>query len=159
GGSGQTGNGGIVTLTAGRSMRVDPNAITAGPEGANGNGASLSFTVTNGSPCCGNLVVLGELHADAVGQGTGGSINISVNSRLPFSIGVPVTSNGISGNDVSANGGDSRGPANNGGSISIVNNGSGGIRIGPDVDLRANGGAGFGNGGKINIQTGSGGLL
>src|SRR5262249_28032731 len=68
-GGSQQGNGGTVALTAGRSMIVDPSALVAGPQGANGNGASLSFTVTNGAPCCGNLVVLGDLNVNATGQG------------------------------------------------------------------------------------------
>src|SRR5262249_8435298 len=120
----QGGNGGSVTLQSGRNMFVAlDESLNAGPLGDNGNGARLSLTVTSGQPCCGQLVVFGDLRADGVGTGAGGSISISVNSRIPFVIGVLAANNvanGISAFFVTPDSGRTPGQNNNGGTLSIV---------------------------------------
>src|SRR5262249_38655453 len=131
-----SGDGGSVTLTAGRKLFVDADAVTVDPLGTNGAGASYALTVLHNGPCCGDLVFTGGLTANGVGSGAGGNIQISVNSQTPFSIGVADTKNGVTGIITANTDLDARGPAN-AGTISITNNGSGGIRLAGDAVIEA----------------------
>src|SRR5262249_2306541 len=147
---------GIITLAAGTNMLVEQGSLIANPQGPNGDGAQLSFTVSNGA-----LGFLGELSADAVGTGAGGKITISVNSSTPFSIRDGDSVSGVSG-VIHADAGLAVGASGDGGTVSITQNGSGGIRFG-NVGLNAlvavDGAPDGGNGGTITINTGSGGLI
>src|SRR5262249_15021105 len=76
--------------------------------------------------------------------------------RIPFVIGVLAANNvanGISGFNVTADSGLTPGQNNNGGTISIVNNGSGGVRLGANALISASALGGEGKGGSSTLTT------
>src|SRR5262249_27550390 len=150
-GGSSAGDGGTIKLTAGTDMAVNMAVLAAWLLGTNGNGAQLSFTVSNGK-----LGIFGNLSADGAGTGAGGKITISVNSSTPFSIRDGDSVSGVSGvlhaDAGSASGGD-------GGTVSITQSGSGGLKFCADSSLfliSAQGGAAGGNSGTIPGNTRSG---
>lgn len=89
------GNGGKVTLSAGRHVTVDPAFLDADTLSTNGDGSQLNFTA--GTKSNGNLFIAADLHADAVGDGKGGIINLTSNNKTTgFTIG-GATVNGTAG--------------------------------------------------------------
>src|SRR5262249_17506083 len=100
-----SGNGANVTLTAGHTLTVNAGSLNAAPQGTNGNGAPL--TLPSAWSGVGNLVVNGNLSANGVGTGTGGTINVTYGDATnPFVVGTAVTNSGVTGN-ISADAGGS----------------------------------------------------
>ena len=80
------GNGGSITLYAGRNIFIPntPNIISVATLGNNGNGGSISLT--NGAVTTGTLEIDQSLSANGSGNGSGGQIIISNNSNNVFLI-------------------------------------------------------------------------
>jgi len=151
------GDGGTVTLVAGRHLGVDPLALSADPLAENGAGAHLSLSVLANSLCCG-LVVNGDLTANGVGSGAGGQVAISVNNSTPFSIGIPGVTNGVTGVIEANSGSNARGPGD-GGLITVGNLGTGGIALAANATLQARSLLPGGAGGSISLEAGTGPLI
>src|SRR4029453_2580222 len=135
----QNGAGGSVAVSSARNLTVDPLALDADPLGKAGNGASIALAAEGGA-----LLVTGSLTADGAngGNGDGGAISLKSVSPTAFVVGGNNVENGVDG-AVSAKGGTQGG---NGGSITIVNDGPGGITmLAPNsvaIDASADGGTG-----------------
>jgi fibronectin-binding autotransporter adhesin len=109
-GSGSGGAGGVIDVSAGTNLTVNPLGIVAGPAGTNGNGAQLNLSAGGSGP--GNLIVSSTLSANGAGTGIGGEITLISNSgTASFTIGSAKT-NGVVGLSV-------RGTTN--GSITVAN--------------------------------------
>jgi hypothetical protein len=130
-GTGTTGGGsGFVTVVAGRDLTVTPSALNISPSGLRFYGAYYYLRAGLNGP--GNLKVSGSLNASPsvpeflIGQPffNGGGVTLISNSALPFTVGA-ASSNSISGS-IQANG---IGGAGDGGSIQIINTGTGGISV------------------------------
>lgn len=170
-----SGPGGNVYVSAGGNLTVDPNAMTLG------NAPNISLVAGTHGP--GNLLITGNLIADGSNaNGTGGSIYLSSNSTAPFVIG-GATVNGVTG-ILSANGvrplpyynyyyGDNYlccndnviiccnayccdGSPASGGSISVTNNGTGGITLPNTGNISASASYFGGNGGSISFYAPNG---
>ena len=115
-GGADSGSGGSAFISAGGNLTVDATAMNLGD--------APSISLSAGSNGQGNLLVTGNLVADGV-NGAGGSIYLSSNSADAFVIG-RATVNGVTG-ILSAKG--SLTNAGSGGSISISNEGTGGITL------------------------------
>lgn len=148
------GDGGVVNLTAGSNLIVNPIALSINPLGQNGAGGKLGLALLSGTACCG-LVVNGDLSLDGVGSGDGGHIVIVNNSPSTFSIGIPATPNGIGG-ILSANGGNAGEGPGNGGVIQITDTGKGGIALGIGFSITAQSFLPGGNGGVIELNAPNG---
>jgi hypothetical protein len=120
------GNGGTVTLSAGRNLTIDGGDLTAGPRGTNGDGPTINLTAGTGSS--GTLTINNTLNADGAGTGGGGSVSMTacdtVGSNVVISSGASVTATG-SGGDISIT---THTLTNNGG-LTASNEGSGFILI------------------------------
>ncbi|MBY0550463.1 MAG: hypothetical protein K2W95_24505 [Candidatus Obscuribacterales bacterium] len=153
-GVGSPANAGRVSLTSAQDLTVDMAGVTASP-GADGNGAIFNFTAGTAASAggSGNLRVVGALTANAGGVGTGGQVNLTSNSNLPFLFNLGLGGlNGLTGNSVSANGGTTSGAA---GSISINNTGNGGITVSPaNLNLLVT----DGGGGSLSLTAANGAL-
>ncbi len=75
----QGGNGGALSISSiSGSPTIDMSAFNLGPLGPTGNGANYTFFSGN------NLVILGDINANAQGMGTGGQVSITYGSITPF---------------------------------------------------------------------------
>lgn len=135
-GGSSSGQGGTITLTAGRNLTVSSvSALNLSPF----TGAGGTYNLTAGATAAtGNLAITGALSASAVNSGSGGTINLNSKSATSFNIGgggANGTSAGLTASAVSSGAG---------GTISITNNGSGGITHGTtaNIGVTAVGGAG-----------------
>jgi len=143
-----SGNGGSISLSAGRNLTVANNfSFNVGPRAVNSNGGKISLT--NGTSATGIIFVNQSLAVNGVGTGAGGQITISANSSFSFVIQPGTTVNGVSGT-VSANG------AGNGGNISVTNRGSGGMTLPNYANISVAVGAAGGAGGSIILNAGTG---
>jgi hypothetical protein len=162
GSSGSTsGNGGVITVNSngetvgdgfgspGTSLVVDPSAINAGPLGTNGNGASITLKGDG-------LTVTGDLFADGVGTGNGGSIYLGSQSTSLFEIKGAGGCTNCTRGQVTAKGGNVSG---NGGTIevNVVGGSSGGIRFLDYTQLSVN--PTNGNGGTLKLIASAGPLI
>lgn len=75
--SSAAGNGGSLTISAGRNLTVAGLSFLAYPLGDNGNGATISLTA--GTQSTGNLIVSSFILAHGVGTGSGGTLTMSMN--------------------------------------------------------------------------------
>jgi hypothetical protein len=176
----ESGDGGTVKVTAGGTLTVNPPALTVAPLGDNGNGGEIELTAGKGDlATSGEAIVQGSLSADGVGEGNGGKITLTsavsrvfVNGSLSasasgagnggeikielsassgFVVGPTATSNsgGVVGM-LTAAGGPSGG---SGGTLTIDNKGTGGIRLNALADISVAASAAGGNGGRIDISS------
>jgi hypothetical protein len=147
-----TGNGGTVKLSTTSSIIIDSlcaGCFQVAPLGANGDGAHVSLSASSG-----NIFLDAGINASGVGNGRGGSISVTESSSLPFIVGATATLNGTTGVLTADAGTGLVAGINtpNGGTISIINNGTGGIALAPGVDIEANGSTTLGgSGGTISI--------
>src|SRR5262249_3758784 len=98
------GNGGSVTIAA-TNLTVDPAGLNFGPLGLVGDGGKISLTAgANGT--AGRLFVDGNLSANGVGIGNGGTVTLVSNSTKQFIVGARggAPLNGVNG-DVTAHAG------------------------------------------------------
>lgn len=136
------GNGGIVTVTAGRNIVASAGGFNAVASAA-GNGDGAQFILTAGTGGQGNLFVPASLNADGAGTGDGGLIRLTSASAITFTIDATAVTNGVAGT-LSANGA-------NGGTIEIINNGTGAANGGITLPVLTNVSATAfnGNGGTV----------
>jgi hypothetical protein len=113
------GSGGTVTVSSGGNLTVNTAELTVSPQGSNGNGGNISLTDATAATT-GTMAVTGNLNANAVGTGNGGTINISYKDATnPLTVGSAPTASGVNGN-ITANAPGS----GNGGTITISNSAS-----------------------------------
>lgn len=150
-GSGSSGQGGTISLSSGRHLTIAPGSVTADP-GTSGKGATYSFTA-GATGTTGNLYISGSLSANGAGSlGQGGSITLVARSSSVFNVAAGATTNGVSGT-LSANNSSS---SMIGGTISITNNGTGGITLGALANLSVNASGVTAAGGNIMLNAGNG---
>lgn len=117
------GDGGDITITAGRNITVASGTLATQ---AFGNGDGGVIRITAGLSGQGNLSINTSLSANGAGTGDGGEIYLTSASNTAFNIGPTLSANGITGT-LTATGG-------NGGTISVVNNGTAGANGGINVE-------------------------
>ncbi|MBX9690539.1 MAG: hypothetical protein K2X27_27735, partial [Candidatus Obscuribacterales bacterium] len=178
-GGATSGDGGKVNLTAGSNITVNSAALSVSPQGTNGGGATYNFSA--GTKAAGDVVVNGNL--DATGRGTGkggavtlsgtnvlvngnidasggsgtagmldasgGNITLNSNSLNPFTVAAGALLNGVTGTIKNAGGTVS----GNEGSLTIKNDGFGGIVFDPNQRIH---GVTQGAGGAVSLTADSG---
>lgn len=132
-----SGDGGSVSISAGRSVNINANAISADAQGSSGNGGGLSLIAGNQS--AGSLSIDGNLSVNGSGSGNGGTLTIRQNHASGTLALTSVTA-------FNANGGTS----GSGGSIELTTPGL--PALGSLLTLNANGN-GTANGGTIELTT------
>ena len=132
------GDGGSVSINSAGNILYDPFSASPFPvPGSNGNGGKVTLAGSN-------INVQADLQVNGDGTGNGGEISITTNSSTPFVIGTPGT-NG-SGN-LNANG-------KNGGQITVLNSGAGGIQFaGGPAQISASSSTSLGASGNIVIDS------
>src|SRR5262249_39695692 len=103
-----SGNGGIVNISSGKDLTVDPSFLVVRPLGTNGDGGILNLIASNAptNPKTeGILFISGSLNVDGVGAGAGGTVNLRVHSATTFTVAPGVSGNGLNGT-ISAKAGD-----------------------------------------------------
>jgi hypothetical protein len=113
------GDGGSVNIQNAGNLTVDATKLSVLAAG-NGNGGHILLQAGS-STSTGNLIVTGDLHADGVGTGNGGSITLASSSKSPIIVGTTKVVNGTSG-AITANG-------KNNGTVIVANIGAGGVTI------------------------------
>ncbi len=121
---GTFGSAGKISVTSKSDLTIDTSGISADAS-SKGHGASLIFDAPN-------ISITGDLNV-STDFGTAGSISITTNSTTSFDIGATGL-NSINGNLIatSKNG--------NGGSVTVVNNGTGGINLLSPSNIQVAGG-------------------
>ncbi len=139
------GNGGTITLTAGRSLTITSNAtINVAARSPKGTGGVINLT--NGTAInTGNMQINQSLVVSSSG-GKGGQIKIANNSTNVFVIQNAAVTNGINGS-LLANG-------VSGGTISVSNSGSGGITVVDFANISVAASAGAGGSLTLNANNG-----
>lgn len=122
-GGATSGNGGVVTLSAGQNITVTnlSNSLTAAP--VSGNGAQLTFTAGTAA-ASGTVLIDAALSANAAGTGDGGLVSITTKSATALTITAGST-NGVAGNSISV----ASATSGKGGTITLANTGTGGIDL------------------------------
>ena len=134
------GNGGQVTVSSGQGLAVNAAALTAGPQGTNGNGAIIALTA--GTTSTNIFAMTGTLTGlNGNGAGSAGQLNITSANN-----GTLIVSNAA----FSANAGSA---SNNTGGQITINAGTGNLSL-TGTALSANG-ANTGSGGTIAITGGT----
>jgi hypothetical protein len=152
------GNGGTVTLSAGRNLIMNTAGLTVGPLSGNGKGATISLTSGTakvGQIGVGDLQITGTLNASGNGEGDGGTISLTSMSNDVFVVGGAVGTNFITGNII-ANGGDTVVMGKGlGGSITLSNGKGQQVEVGGLIQANSTAPAEFGtpSSGKILFQS------
>lgn len=127
------GKGGSLSVVVGKNgLTIDASEIDVSPASGTGHGGSLSFTSE------GTLFIDGPLNADGFASGDGGVIQINLNSASAFVVGAGAATNGILG-QLTAKGGVAAGK---GGTVSLNNTGTGGIKLAGTISAAALNGIG-----------------
>lgn len=110
------GNGGSIKVQSGRDLSVNASGISAGPNGPEGRGATVSLE--SGTDVLGQLKVNGSLSVDSKGDEDAGQISLTYNDdESLFALGSTVLASGVSGDLTAKAAG-----LGSGGSILITNN-------------------------------------
>lgn len=146
------GSSGAATISSGRHLTINPSSLTTQSLGASSSITGPTLNLTAGTAGSGNVFVNGDLSVTSGSYiaGSGGTVNITMNSSTVFTVGSGATTNGVNGS-IYASGGTTGG----GGTISIVNNGNGGVTINSAANLSLNGVI-QGKGGSLSLNAGSG---
>src|SRR5262249_35418690 len=122
--------------------------------------------LTAGTQVPSDLSINGNLSVNGIGKGDGGSITLTTFTQETFQLFGVTTSNGGGNGGGNGNGNNQESEAGvfgllsadagsafgNGGSITVINTGVGGIVLGPNQPISVAPAATGGNGGLINLQ-------
>ncbi len=124
------GKGGTIQVSSAGDLTVKSGAVTAGPIGNSGGGASLLFAA--GTLGSGSLLIEDSVNSSSKGNTAGGDITLKYASASDFVIGGAGVTNGVVGSVV-ANG------AIAGGGVSIENTSNSALKVNVNSSLSASG--------------------